>query len=149
MSKREAFTVRVQPEIAEALRQAAEEGSRPIGVVIHDAIVGYLGGWRAPSERIAEKQSKRRGRTGVAPTPFDGRPVDEFGWPLEGCMRPGTTAKATLMYESAQEIKAWMQRLWDQAGLGEYTDKHLQETLKALGPRKVAPTDGPKADWEQ
>lgn len=149
MSKREAFTVRVRPEIAEALRQAALEGSRPIGVVIHDAIVGYLGGWRAPSERIAEKQQKRRGRTGVTVKPFDGRPVDECGWPLQGTVSPVPNSKAVLKPYPPQEIMQVLQGLWDDAGLGEYTEKHLEQTLKALGPRNVVQTAGPKADWEQ
>lgn len=129
---RKAFTVRLRADIAAALERAAAEGNRPCNVLINDAVVGYLGGWRAPGERIAEKHKRRRATTGVeAPSVFDPVRCHPSGWPNTMLLANVAVELRRYMREGgAENVRRKLMWAWEESGLGEYTDAHLRATLQ-------------------
>ncbi len=144
----ERLEVGIQPELKTLLLEAVSRSGKTLSDFVQDAIATKLRNWTAPMDYI-NQQREKTGKPLVSV--FDGLMVDDCGWPLVGIQPSGGTSASLLRSLDVSEVQGFMDNLWFHAGLGDFTDQHLAQTMKAIGGKfvKVEAEATPKADWEQ
>jgi len=115
------------PELDALLQKSL--GRRSMSDFVNDAVAQRLSRWESPADFV---RRKRDDGERDAQTLFDLAKMHESGWPAGAMLNPRAEINYALAegQGSTDVLKARMQVEWSERGLGEYTEAHLQETLR-------------------